>query len=91
MPETFSSRNAVNVAIVSVKIAEGLGYEPAKLEQIALAGLLHDLGMFVLPDSLVYKAAALTEEERPGSCRSIHSMDPACSRKLEHPIHGWGG
>ena len=44
--------NAVNVAIVSVKIAEGLRYESAKLEQVALAGLLHDLGMFVLPDSL---------------------------------------
>lgn len=55
--------NAVNVAIVSVKIAEGLRYESAKLEQVALAGLLHDLGMFVLPDSLVYKPEALTEEE----------------------------
>lgn len=55
--------NAVSVAIVSVKIAEALRYEPAKLEQIALAGLLHDLGMFALPDSLVYKAETLTEEE----------------------------
>ena len=66
--------NAVNVAVVSVKIAEGLGYESAKLEQVALAGLLHDLGMFVLPDSLVYKAGALTEEE-------LQDM-------REHPQHG---
>jgi hypothetical protein len=29
--------NAVNVAVVSVKIAEALGYESAKLEQVALA------------------------------------------------------
>jgi HD-GYP domain-containing protein (c-di-GMP phosphodiesterase class II) len=55
--------NAVNVAIVSVKIAGALGYEPTKLEQVALAGLLHDLGMFALPDSLVYKPGALTEVE----------------------------
>ena len=55
--------NAVNVAIVSVKIAEALRYESAKLEQVALAGLLHDLGMFVLPDSLVYKTGTLTEQE----------------------------
>ena len=41
---------------------------------IALAGLLHDLGMFVLPDSLVYKAATLTEEE-------LQIM-------REHPHHG---
>ena len=39
----FVVTNAVNVAIVSVKIGEGLEYESAKLEQIALAGLLHDL------------------------------------------------
>ncbi len=70
----FLAINAVNVAIVSVKIAEGLRYEPAKFEPIALAGLLHDLGMFVLPDSLVYKAATLTEEER--------------QIMREHPHHG---
>ena len=66
--------NAVNVAIVSVKIAEALRYESAKLEQAALAGLLHDLGMFVLPDSLVYKTGMLTEEE-------LQDM-------REHPQHG---
>jgi len=66
--------NAVNVAIVSVKIAGALGYEPAKLEEVALAGLLHDLGMFVLPDSLVYKAGALTEAE-------LQDM-------RQHPEHG---
>lgn len=55
--------NAVSVAVVSVKIAEALRYESAKLEQVALAGLLHDLGMFALSDSLVYKTETLTEEE----------------------------
>ena len=59
----FLVKNAVSVAIVSVKIAEALQCESAKLEQVALAGLLHDLGMFALPDSLVYKTETLTEEE----------------------------
>ena len=66
--------NAVSVAIVSVKIAEALRYESAKLEQVALAGLLHDLGMFVLPDALVYKTGVLTEEE--------------LQQIREHPQHG---
>ncbi|MEP6959082.1 MAG: HD domain-containing phosphohydrolase [Nitrospirota bacterium] len=66
--------NAVNVAVVSVKIAEALRYESAKLEQVALAGLLHDLGMFVLPDALVYKTGTLTEEE--------------LQNVREHPQHG---
>lgn len=67
-------KNAVNVAIVSVKIAEALRYEPAKLERVALAGLLHDLGMFLLPDSVLYKSGALTAEER--------------KQMREHPQHG---
>ncbi len=67
-------KNAVNVAIVSVKIAEALRYEPAKLERVALAGLLHDLGMFLLPDSILYKPGTLTEEER--------------KQMREHPQHG---
>jgi HD-GYP domain-containing protein (c-di-GMP phosphodiesterase class II) len=66
--------NAVNVAIVSVKIAEALRYESTKLEQVALAGLLHDLGMFVLPDALLYKTGTLTEEER--------------QEMQKHPQHG---
>jgi HD-GYP domain-containing protein (c-di-GMP phosphodiesterase class II) len=66
--------NAVNVAIVSVKIAEALRYESAKLEQVALGGLLHDLGMFALPDSLLYKTGTLTEEE--------------LQYVREHPQHG---
>ena len=66
--------NSVNVAIVSVKIAEALRYEPAKLERVALAGLLHDLGMFLLPDSVLYKPGALTAEER--------------KQLKEHPQHG---
>jgi HD-GYP domain-containing protein (c-di-GMP phosphodiesterase class II) len=68
--------NAVNVAVVSVKIAEALGYESAKLEQVALAGLLHDLGMFILPDALVYKAGTLSDEE--------------LQHVREHPLHGDG-
>mgnify|MGYP003385263074 FL=1 len=67
-------KNAVNVAIVSVKIAGALRYEPAKLERVALAGLLHDLGMFLLPDSILYKSGALTAEER--------------KQMKEHPQHG---
>ena len=66
--------NAVSVAIVSVKIAEALRYESAKLEQVALAGLLHDLGMFALPDAVVYKTGTLREED--------------LQQIREHPQHG---
>jgi HD-GYP domain-containing protein (c-di-GMP phosphodiesterase class II) len=61
--EDYLINNAVNVAIVSVKIAEALRYDSTKLEQVALAGFLHDIGMFALPDTLLYKTGLLTEGE----------------------------
>lgn len=57
-------RNHVNVAILSIKLAMGLHYEPLALERVALAGLVHDVGMFVLPLSVVMKAGPLTPEEQ---------------------------
>jgi HD-GYP domain-containing protein (c-di-GMP phosphodiesterase class II) len=55
--------NAVHVAIVSVKIGMGLSYSAEALEQLALAGLLHDVGMWALPDTVTAKAGPLTPEE----------------------------
>ncbi|HXF92281.1 MAG TPA: HD domain-containing phosphohydrolase [Nitrospiraceae bacterium] len=56
--------NPVHVAILAVKIGIGLEYDAVALERLALAGLLHDVGMFALPEMLVMKPAALTADER---------------------------
>ncbi len=67
--------NPVHVAIVAVKIGIGLEYDAVALERLALAGLLHDVGMFALPETLVMKPGALTPEER--------------TRVQTHPQLGW--
>lgn len=56
--------NLVNVAVVSTKVGMGLGYYGRELERLALAGLLHDIGLFAVPQSLVTKAGRLTADER---------------------------
>jgi hypothetical protein len=56
--------NCVNVAIIGNRLAEGLGYSRAERECVTLAGLVHDVGMFLVPDSLVAKPQALTRSER---------------------------
>ncbi|MGE3152391.1 MAG: HD-GYP domain-containing protein [Nitrospiraceae bacterium] len=56
--------NCVNVAIMGNRLAQGLGYSPAECECVTLAGLVHDVGMFLVPDSLVAKPQALTSGER---------------------------
>lgn len=62
--EDYQIANAVHVAILSVKIGMGLQAESPTLQRLAMAGLLHDVGMWLVPDSVVRKPAALTEDER---------------------------
>ena len=56
--------NLINVGILAVKIGIGLGYYGQELHRLAVAGLVHDIGLFVVPKSLVTKAGRLTHEER---------------------------
>lgn len=56
--------NLVNVSILSAKLGMGLEYRRNELEQLALAGLVHDIGIFAVPESLVLKPHRLTPSER---------------------------
>ena len=56
--------NLINVGILATKVGVGLGYYGRELERLALAGLVHDIGLFAVPQSLVTKAGRLTPEER---------------------------
>jgi HD-GYP domain-containing protein (c-di-GMP phosphodiesterase class II) len=56
--------NMVNVSILATKLGMGIGYQREALVGLALAGLLHDVGMLQLPESLLSNPAKLGEEDR---------------------------
>ena len=56
--------NLVNVSILAAKVGSGLGYYGQELQRLTLAGLLHDIGLFAVPQSIVTKSGRLTHEER---------------------------
>ncbi len=56
--------NLVNVGILATKVGIGLGYYGDELRRLALAGLLHDIGIFAVPQELLTKTGRLTPEER---------------------------
>ncbi len=56
--------NLINVAIVGTKVGVGLGYYGKELERLALAGLVHDIGLFAVPQSIIAKSGRLTQDER---------------------------
>ncbi|MEC4889931.1 MAG: HD domain-containing protein [Nitrospira sp.] len=56
--------NLLNVAIVATKMGMRLGYFGTELERLAVAGLVHDIGLCAVPQSLVTKEGRLTPDER---------------------------
>jgi HD-GYP domain-containing protein (c-di-GMP phosphodiesterase class II) len=56
--------NMVNVGIFSIKLGKGLGYNPDNLIRLAMAGLLHDVGMFLLPETVLMRPGKLNEQEQ---------------------------
>lgn len=51
------------VALEAAAIAETLGLDEDTVEQVRTAGLLHDIGMIGVPDSVIDKPATLSESE----------------------------
>jgi HD-GYP domain-containing protein (c-di-GMP phosphodiesterase class II) len=51
------------VALLAVKMGEQLGLPPGRLRQLAIGGLLHDIGKLAVPSAILRKPAALTDDE----------------------------
>lgn len=56
--------NPVNVAILATRLGRGLRYGTEELARVALAGLLHDVGMFTVPDAMLSQLEPLSPSDR---------------------------
>lgn len=61
--DAFSEGHSKRVAEYSKQIAEIAGKTKDECEEVYYAGLLHDVGLVGIPDSILKKQGALTEEE----------------------------
>jgi putative nucleotidyltransferase with HDIG domain len=51
------------VAELAVQVGEVLGLSPHRLRELAIGGLLHDIGKLQIPDAILKKPGPLTDEE----------------------------
>jgi HD-GYP domain-containing protein (c-di-GMP phosphodiesterase class II) len=51
------------VALLAVQMGEHLGLAPGRLRQLAIGGLLHDIGKLAVPRAILQKPGALTDDE----------------------------
>lgn len=61
--EDYTYCHSINVALLSGLIGKWLHYSPEAINQLILAGLLHDVGKTQIPVSILGKTGTLTKEE----------------------------
>ncbi|GIW51015.1 MAG: HD family phosphohydrolase [Gemmatimonadales bacterium] len=62
--DEYTTTHSLNVAVLSMGLAEWMGMDPQDVRGFGVAGLLHDLGKVRIPKEILVKPGKLTEEER---------------------------
>lgn len=62
--DQYTTTHSMNVAVLSMAMAEFMGYAPSDVRAFGVAGLLHDLGKVFIPADILNKPGKLTAQER---------------------------
>lgn len=79
--DPYTVGHSARVTQYAVAIAESMELSPEEVEEVRLAGLLHDLGKIGVPDSILNKPGRLSEEEY-----TAIKMHPALSMRIIEPL-----
>ena len=85
MRDAMTARHSAAVARYSREVARLLGLSDREQDLIHTAGLFHDIGKFIFPDSILVADRKLTEEEW-----EIVKLHPEQGAKLVRRIEGYG-
>lgn len=61
--DEYTYDHSVQVCMIASLLAKWLGYKANDLKEIAIAGLMHDIGKINIPDQILNKPEKLNEEE----------------------------
>lgn len=62
--DEYTTTHANNVAVLTMALAEALGYPASDVRALGVSGLLHDIGKTKIPRDILVKPGALTTQER---------------------------
>ncbi|MGH2947666.1 MAG: HD-GYP domain-containing protein [Solirubrobacteraceae bacterium] len=83
--DRMTARHSAAVARYAREIAVALGCPPDELDLVHTAGLLHDIGKFAFPDSILLAEPQLTEEQW-----EIVRRHPADGARIVRRVEGYG-
>lgn len=95
--DQYTVTHSLNVAVLTMALAEFVGLGPREVRAFGIAGLLHDLGKVNVPEEVLNKPGRLTDQERklifqhPSDgariiLESHHDLDLAAVVAYEHHI-----
>jgi putative nucleotidyltransferase with HDIG domain len=61
--DDYTAEHTRGVALRAVQVGEELGLAPVRLRELAVGGLLHDVGKLAVPNEILQKPSALTDDE----------------------------
>ena len=85
MRDAMTARHSAAVARYAREIAKMLGLDEREQDLIHTAALLHDIGKFIFPDSILFADRKLTDEEW-----AIVKLHPEQGARLVRRIEGYG-
>jgi HD-GYP domain-containing protein (c-di-GMP phosphodiesterase class II) len=84
--DRFMRGHSENVTQIALKIARKMDWKESDLEQLEIAGLLHDVGKLSVPENILTKAGPLTPHEW-----SVIQMHPHYSAQIIKPVKALSG
>jgi putative nucleotidyltransferase with HDIG domain len=73
--DQYTTTHSLNVAVLSMALAEAIGMAPREVQATGVGGLLHDIGKIKVPIEVLTKPGKLTPEER--LLMNLHPVDGA--------------
>jgi HD-GYP domain-containing protein (c-di-GMP phosphodiesterase class II) len=82
--DAYTEGHTRRVALLAAQIGEDLGLAPARVRDLALGAMVHDVGKLSVPDAILQKPAKLTEEEF-----AVIRRHPVWGRELVDELGGF--
>jgi diguanylate cyclase (GGDEF)-like protein/putative nucleotidyltransferase with HDIG domain len=87
--DTGTARHSRTVGHYAELMASRLGFEPARIERVRIAGMLHDIGKIAVPDSILRKDGPLTSEEWEEMRKHPQTGAQMLGASALHDIRDW--
>jgi hypothetical protein len=71
--DAYTEEHSRRVALRAAQVGDELGLSPGRLRDLAIGGLLHDIGKLAVPDAILKKPGPLTDAEYHVVMQHVHT------------------